>query len=100
MNKQLTSFQKKIFSRLMWDYNFSPESVLELFNGDRENLGHYTKESLFRKIIENFSWFTIVRLFPKETIISLLTDDVIQKLRHKSLIRDYQYAKKKLQQIT
>jgi|AntAceMinimDraft_17_1070374.scaffolds.fasta_scaffold03837_1 hypothetical protein len=98
-SKQITSFQKKVFTQLIWDYNFSPESVLELFNGEREYLGHYTKETLFKKILENFPWFTIVRLFPKETIISLLTDTVIQRLRHKSLIRDYKYAKQRLQKI-
>ena len=98
-NDLLTPIQKKVFRQLMWDYNYPPEDVLKFFKGNIERLGHYTKESLFRKLIENFPWFTVVRLFPTETIFNLLTDELIQKLRHKSLKRDYEFAKKRLQEI-
>lgn len=96
---KITPFQKEIFAQVIWDYDFSPESVLDLFNGKLDHLGHYTRVTLFKKMIENLPWFTIVRLFPKEMIFSLLTEDVIHRLRYKSLVKDYIYAKNKLQEI-
>jgi len=93
---EITPFQKKIFTQVMWEYDFPPESVLDLLNGKIESLGHYTRETLFKKMLENLPWFTIVKLLPEEMILSLLTEDVIHKLRFKSLTRDYLYARKRL----
>ncbi len=82
---------------LMWDYNIPPEHCLEVLEGTRENAGHYTEETLFRKLLESFSWFTILSIIPPERILQLLTDKTIQSLRFKSLTTRYEFIRSRLQ---
>lgn len=94
-----TQFTNNIFKQLMWDYNYSPEEIQDLFENKINDVGHYTRETLFKKLIENFPWSIIIKIFPSEMVLALLTDDLIKQLRFKSLQRDYKYAKKRLQEI-
>ena len=83
----------------MWDYNISPEEVDKLVKGETEFAGHYDINSLFRKMLESFPWFTIIKLFEINTIKELLTDQIIIKLRSQSLREAYFYVKKRLHEI-
>lgn len=85
--------------KLMWDYNIPPEHCLEVLEGTRQNAGHYTADTLFRKMIESLPWFTIVHILEPERILQLLTDQTIQSLRFKSLSRQYQFIRGRLQKI-
>jgi hypothetical protein len=82
---------------LMWDYNIPPEHCLEVLEGKREMAGHYTEETLFRKLLESYRWFTILKILPPEKIRELLTDNVIGSLRFKSLSENYGFIRKELQ---
>ena len=82
---------------LMWDYNIAPEHCLEVLEGKREKAGHYTEATLFRKLLESYRWFTILTIIPPERILELLTDNVIQSLRFKSLSERYAFIRKELQ---
>lgn len=81
---------------LMWDYDIPAEHCLEVLEGKREKAGHYTEETLFRKLLESYRWFTILKLLPPERILELLTDKVIVSLRFKSLSTHYAFLKKEL----
>ena len=81
---------------LMWDYNIAPEHCLELLEGKREKAGHYTEATLFRKLLESYRWFTILKIIPPERILYLLTDNVIGSLRFKSLSERYVFIRKEL----
>lgn len=83
----------------MWDYNISPEEVNKLVKGETKFAGHYDIDNLFRKMLESFPWFTIIKLFEINTIKGLLTDQMINKLRTPSLRKKYFYVKKRLQEI-
>ncbi|MDP1620917.1 MAG: hypothetical protein Q8M08_01125 [Bacteroidales bacterium] len=83
---------------LMWDYNIAPEQCLEVLEGKREKAGHYTEATLFRKLLESFSWFTILKIIPPERILQLLTDKTIQSLRFKSLTTRYEFIRSRLQE--
>ena len=83
----------------MWDYDISPEEVDKLIKGEIEYAGHYDIDSLFRKILETFPWFTVLKLFEIQTIKKLLTDKTIEKLRTPSLRKKYSYVKERLQEI-
>ncbi len=82
---------------LMWDYNIAPEDCLEVLEGKRKMAGHYTEETLFRKLLESFSWFTILSIITPERILQLLTEKTIQSLRFKSLTRRYEFIRSRLQ---
>jgi hypothetical protein len=86
----------KLMKSLMWDYKYSPEECLEVLEGKRKTVGHYTEETLFRKLLESYSWFTILEILSIERISELLTDKVIQSLRMPSMRKAYQYVRKKL----
>ena len=82
---------------LMWDYNIPPEHCLEVLEGKREKAGHYTETTLFRKLLESYSWFTILSVIPPERILQLLSDKTIQSLRFKSLTKRYEFIRSRLQ---
>ena len=82
---------------LMWDYNIPPEHCLEVLEGKREFAGHYNEKTLFRKLIESFRWFTILKILPLNRIFELLSDDVIASLRFKSLSRNYEFIRDEIQ---
>lgn len=82
---------------LMWDYDIPPEHCLEVLEGTREKAGHYTEETLFRKLLESYRWFTILKILSADRIAKLLTDRVIGSLRLKSITERYGFIKKELQ---
>jgi hypothetical protein len=87
----------KLMKPLMWDYKYSYEECLEVLEGKRKTVGHYTEETLFRKLLESYPWFTIINLLPLERIMELLTEQTIQKLRFDSLKKHYAFIKTRLQ---
>jgi hypothetical protein len=91
--------RQTIFRQIMWDYNISSADVEAVLSGKRDTAGHYNKQAVFVKLLESFSWFTIVQLFSQEELRQLLTDDVVKKLRFKSLRTKYEFVQKRLQQI-
>ncbi len=80
----------------MWDYDIPPEQCLEVLEGSRNMAGHYNDLSLFRKLIESYRWFTVIRLLPPERISALLTDDLISRLRFDWLKKQYTFIKYEL----
>ena len=89
----------KLFRQVMWDYNISAADVEGVLQGKKDAIGHYNKQAIFVKLLESFSWFTIMKLFSPDEIRQLLSDDVIKKLRFKSLRTKYDFIQKRLQQI-
>jgi len=94
-----TEERYKLFRQIMWDYNIVPEDVDAVLRGKKVNAGHYDKQTIFVKLLESYSWFTIVQLFTPSELRQLLSDDVVKKLRFKSLQTKYEFVQKRLQQI-
>lgn len=99
ISQQNMELQKEIFHLLMWDYTFTSSQVHDLFEGRIDQLGHYNRENLFAKLIENFPWYTVTKVLPMEIVRKLLTDEVINSLRFPSMVKNYKYAKKRLQKL-
>jgi hypothetical protein len=98
MTKEFTYEEKLgLMKSLMWDYNIPPEHCLEVLEGKRELAGHYNEKTLFRKLIESYRWFTVLKLVPLNRILELLTDDVIASLRFKPLAKNYEFIRKEIQ---
>jgi hypothetical protein len=93
-----TEEREIILKQIMWDYNFNPQDIEDLFSGKQENVGHYNKYTLFKKFLESFPWFTILDFFTVNQIKDLLTDEVIKSLRFNSLRKQYEFIKQRLQE--
>lgn len=98
-NKMNIEDRHTIFRQIMWDYNISAVDVEEVLEGKRDTIEHYNKQAIFIKLLESFSWFTIVQLFSPDELRQLLSDDVIKKLRFKTLRTKYEFVQKRLQQL-
>ncbi|MEX0813421.1 MAG: hypothetical protein WD048_14475 [Chitinophagales bacterium] len=82
---------------LMWDYNIPSEHCLEVLEGKRKNAGHYTEATLFRKLLESYRWFTVLKILDIQRITELLTKELTHSLRFKSLTKNYEFIRKRLQ---
>jgi hypothetical protein len=91
--------KNKLLNQILWDYNISPEDIEAVLKGKKKFAGHYSREMLFQKLIESYSWFTIIQLFTPNEIQNLLTSQVISKLRSPSLRQKYEFVQKRLHQI-
>lgn len=89
----------KLLQQIVWDYSFPLEEIIAVLKGEKTNIGHYNREMLFQKIIESYSWFTVLQLFTPTEIKILLTNQVIAKLRSPSLRQKYEFVQKRLHQI-
>lgn len=98
MKKILTRFEKvNLLTELMWEYEIPGGQVLDLLEGKRETAGPYTAETLFRKLLESYSWYTILSILGPERVLLLLTDRTIASLRFKSLSQRYEFLRTRLQ---
>lgn len=94
-----TAERNTILKQILWDYSISAEEIDAVLRGEMKQAGHYNQDMIFVKILESYSWFTILQLFSPDQIKSLLTTQVISKLRSPSLRRKYEFVRKRLQQI-
>jgi hypothetical protein len=88
-----------IFKQLGWDYKIPPDDIESVLKGELESAGHFTRETLFIRMLETYPWFTIVQVFTADEIKSLLTSRVVTRLRTESLRKKYEFVRDRLQQI-
>jgi hypothetical protein len=89
----------KILRQLMWDYTIDPSEADDVLTGRKEKAGHYNRQDIFLKLLESYSWFTILQLFSAYELKHLITDDIIARLRSKSLKAKYEFVQKRLQEL-
>lgn len=89
----------RIFRQLGWDYNITPEDIESALRGEKSSAGHFTRETLFIRMLETYPWFTIIQVFTVDEIKSMLTTRVVRRLRSASLQRKYEFVRHRLQQI-
>ena len=94
-----TAERNTILNQILWDYNISAKDIDAVLHGELKQAGHYNQDMIFLKILESYSWFTILQLFSPTQIKYLLTNQVISKLRSPSLRRKYEFVQKRLQQV-
>ncbi len=90
--------KQNLLKQLLWDTNISLEDVSAVLTNERQRVGSFDKKKIFSKCLESYSWFTILEIFTIHEIKELLTEEVISKLRSKSLQRKYLFLHEYLQQ--
>jgi len=88
----------KVLKSVMWDYSISPGEMEELLDGKIVKAGHYTREKLFAKMLTGLPWYTIIQILPVENVKELLTKEVVAVLWPKSVQKQYEYVRKRLQE--
>ena len=94
-----TTEKDKLLNQIFWDYNVRLEDIRAILNGDENVKSQFTKEMIFRKIIESYSWFTVLQIISPIQIQDLLTNQTISKLRSTSLRKKYEFVQKRLHEI-
>jgi hypothetical protein len=89
----------EIYRQIMWDYPIPKEDLEKLLSGETDHAGHYTPDTLFVKMLQSVSWFSIIKILGKENVLKLLTPENIKKLRFKSLQNQFTYVKSRLLEI-
>jgi hypothetical protein len=89
----------KLLNQILWDYNISGEEIEAVLNEETSTAGHYNRGMIFQKLLESYSWFTIIQIFTPGEVQNLLTIDVIKKLRAPSLQKKYEFVRKRLHEI-
>jgi hypothetical protein len=87
-----------LLRQLAWDYNIPAGDLLAVIQGRKESAGHYSQSKIFKKILESYSWFTVLQLFTPAQVKELLTDDLVKSLRMPSLQQKYAYIQKRLRE--
>lgn len=82
----------------MWDYSIPVSDIENLLAGKADRAGHYTRENLFAKMLNGLPWYTVLQLMPAENVKKMLTDEVIEKLWPRSVKKQYEYIRKRLQE--
>ena len=90
--------QHKLLQSIMWDYDISAADMEKLLDGKIDKAGHYTREKLFTKMLIGLPWYSIIQLLPVEEVKKMLTDEVIGTLWPRSVQKQYEYVKKRLQE--
>ena len=88
-----------LFRQIIWDYKIPPEEIAAVLYGEKEKAGHLTREAIFIRLLESYSWFTILQLLPVEDIQVLLTEDIVRKLRTPGLRKNYEYLRQRLPEV-
>ena len=89
---------QQIYRQLAWDYNLPAEDIAALIRGEKKNVAHYSKRDIFKKVLESYSWFTVLQLFDPVQVKELLTEDLVKSLRMPSLRKKYAFIRKRLQE--
>ena len=91
----MENFQNKRYylKQLCWDTNLSEEELEELLWGKQTMIRGITSQNIYVKLLSSYNWYTLLKIAGKEKLREILTDDVIKKLKSKTLQQKYYYAR-------
>ncbi len=77
-------------AKAFWDVAVDPDELYKLLTGELEKVGHISRERLYRRLMETFSWYQVLEIVPGDQIENMLHENTISKLRNKSLQKRYE----------
>jgi DnaJ-domain-containing protein 1 len=91
--KQLSKEEQiSLLSKLYWDMNVDPEDIYKILNTEYEKLS-IEVTNLYRRLLKTYDWYTLLKLIPKNKLLNVLHDDVINHLYPKDLKKRFIYAR-------
>jgi hypothetical protein len=85
-----------VLKSIIWDYDVDPDELYGVVTGQRQKAGPFTFDRLFVRMLERLSWYELVDLLGMEYIKEHLTEDIIGKIRFKTLRGRYETVRKLL----
>jgi len=93
MNKETVQTALK---RIIWDYYVNPEELFDVLVGKRKTAGPFDAERLFLRMLERLPWYELIDVLGIEYIDNHLNENIIKKIRFKTLRGRYETARKVL----
>jgi len=93
MNKEAVQSALKA---IIWDYHVDPAELFEVIVGKRETAGPFNTERLFLRMLERLPWYELIDALGMKYIKDHLSEDVIKKIRFKTLRGRYETVRKVL----
>jgi hypothetical protein len=91
LNKAAT---QSALMEIIWDYDCDPDELLEVISGKRAKAGPFDMKRLFLRMLERLSWYELIDLLGMEYIKEHLTEDIVRKIRFKTLRGRYETVRK------
>ncbi len=85
-----SSETEQLLAKAFWDVAVDPDELNKLLTGESEQVGHITRERLYRRLMETFSWYQVLEIVPGDQIKNMLNENTISKLRNKTLQKRYE----------
>jgi len=82
----------QMMSSLNWDYLDKHEDMLAVIEGRLVSSGAFTRDKLFVRSLERFTWYTIIGLWGVEAIKELYTPETAGRIWPKDLRKRYDFA--------
>lgn len=82
--------------RVLWDIEVDSYAVLQALDGRAPIPGRLEMATLYAKLLNSYSWHTLLRIIPAERLKEALGDDVLRRLWPVSLRSRYEYARELL----
>lgn len=100
MEPFLKDEKKKLISRIYWDKEVDTEYLIGILEGKINVIDENDLNTLYRRLLNTFDWYTLLKLIPTERLEDALADKIIKQLFPKSLSLRFQYARNILSKKT
>ena len=82
----------KFMRSLNWDYNVTPEDMLDVLEGKLDKVGPFDKNFLFLRSLQRLPWHYMIGLWGVEAAKELYTPEAAARLWPKSIRSTYDFA--------
>jgi hypothetical protein len=76
-----------------WDTTLTSAELLQILKGDVEKLKGFTRQNLFTKLLNFYTWHKVRHMVEEEELPEVLAEEVIQGLFPRDLRDKYRYVK-------
>lgn len=78
---------------ISWDLKLDVGLLLQLLNGEIEDVEGIDRTSFYRRLLTTYDWYTLIKLVPPEKLRMMLDDSVLDRLFPKDLRDKFLYAR-------
>lgn len=73
MKKISTDKKKRLLKQVMWDYNVSPDILLDILKGKHPKYAHIDRKYIIHRCFNYLSWYQFVSLFDRDELPDVLS---------------------------
>ena len=85
--------KKKRLSQLFWDSEIDIDYLFDILEGSRTAEAENELINLYRRLLNTFDWYTLLRLIPEKRLIDALDNKILSRLYPKELKNRFTYAR-------